>query len=211
MIRKLIRNIHIIIILYSVYLAYEYHEKHTIEMQQAEINIKQKSIKIKKLKKERKDITKYFDDIENAKARIEKVLSQVEDLQKKFPSTVSATEDLDMINELARGLKMKEVKLRPLSERNKGFYFEKPYKINFSGTYLQTLIFLEKIGQQDRLFNIVETKLEKKSNKSKGRFQVVEGTVEIVSYRYNSGHKESGGIDKIEEEFYKKKNKKGKK
>lgn len=160
--------------------------------------------RIKKAKKEKKQMEKYFRDIDQAKERIERVAEAVEKLQKKLPSNISDTQNLELIKGLAENLNIKNIFLTPGAEENKGFYMIKRYEFKAVGTFLQFLIFFEKIAENDRLLNVISLKMKKTAKKQRGRFQLINCDAVIVAYKYNQNHKEDRGISDIEEEFSKK-------
>lgn len=159
--------------------------------------------KIRKSKKQKKQLAQYFKDIEKAKERIEKVAEEVEALQKKLPNNISDTQNLELIKGVAEGLNIKNVFLTPGNEENKGFYLTKRYEFNGTGTYLQFLVFFEKIAENDRLLNITSLTMSKTKKKQRGRFQLINCAANIIAYRYNPDHKEDRGIEAIEQEYNK--------
>jgi Tfp pilus assembly protein PilO len=201
---KIISNIHWIIILYvsfNLYMKYE-ENMEAIETKRSSIpNIKRQ---IKKKRKDKKQLKQYFKDIENAKQKIERVAEQVEALQKQLPNNISDTENLELIKGLAEGLNIKNIFLTPGIEENKGFYMVKRYDFNGTGTFLQFLVFFEKVAENDRLLNVTSLKMANTGKKQRGRFQLVNCNASIIAYRYNPNHKEDRGIESIESKFVKK-------
>jgi hypothetical protein len=62
---------------------------------------------------------------------------------------------------------------------------------------LVILIFLEKISLSNRLLNIDKVLLQKGSEKQRGRYEMVSGTVSIISYRYNPKFTEIKPIEEV--------------
>lgn len=201
--KKIFSNIHIFIILYAcaeIYLAYEDHKVILEQKKNAIPNIENQ---IRVTKRKKKQLQNYYKDIEEAKERIELVAQEVEKIQRKLPETISDTENLQLIKRIAEGLKLKNVFLTPGAEINKGFYFLKQYDFKASGTFLQFVIFFERIAENERLLNVKSIDLAKASQRQRGRFQIINVSSSIEAYRYNSGHKVSRGLDDIEEDFKK--------
>ncbi|MFT6068841.1 MAG: Tfp pilus assembly protein PilO [Bacteriovoracaceae bacterium] len=201
---KIVSNLHWFIILYvsfNLYMTYE-EKMEAIELKKASIPAVRR--KIAKKRKEKKQLKQYFKDIENAKQKIERVAAEVESLQKQLPNSISDTENLELIKGLAEGLNIKNVFLTPGTEENKGFYMVKRYEFAGTGTFLQFLVFFEKVAENDRLLNITSFNMSKTDKKQRGRFQLVNCKASIIAYRYNPNHKEDRGIDLIEKEFDKK-------
>jgi Tfp pilus assembly protein PilO len=180
------------------YLLYEAYETDLLSLE-SQLPIVQN--KIRKAKKEKKQIRTYLKDIEEAKSNIELVAKEVESLQKKLPESIKDTENLGLIKQIAEGLNIKNIFLSPGIEENKGFYFTKRYEFTATGTYLQFLIFFEKIGASERLLNIKTIEIKKSETRQRGRFQLINAKVIVEAYRYNPDHKEDRGIDKIETNF----------
>ncbi len=198
---KIAANLHWFIILYisfNLYLNYE-EKMEAIEIKKSSIPAIR--MQIAKKRKEKKQLKQYFKDIENAKQKIERVAAEVESLQKQLPNRISDTENLTLIKGLAEGLNIKNVFLTPGTEENKGFYMVKRYEFAGTGTFLQFLIFFEKVAESDRLLNVTSLEMSKTDKKQRGRFQLVNCKASIIAYRYNPNHKEDRGIDLIEKEF----------
>jgi len=195
------QKIWLLIILYGgweAYQVYVFHEEKIVNIEAAKPRIQ---TQIRKARKEKKQIKTYLRDIEEAKKNIELVAQEVERLQKKLPETIQDAENLAIIKKIATDLNIKKIYLSPETEENKGFYFIKRYAFSGEGTFLQFLIFFEKIGQSERLLNVSEATLKRSDLPRRGRFQLTDAKVIIESYRYNPDHKEDRGISNIEKSF----------
>jgi len=213
---KVLQYVWIGILGYGGFLLYGAWMEHTEVITSIEQRIPAIEGKIRRAKKEKKQIKTYLRDIEEAKQNIEIVAMEVEKLQKKLPETIRDAENLGLIKKLAESLNIKNIFLSPGIEENKGFYFTKRYDLSASGTFLQFLIFFEKIGASERLLNIRALEIKKSEDKQRGRFQLVNAKISVEAYRYNPDHIEERGISKIETDFknkkpVKRKGKKGKK
>lgn len=216
----IVSKIWLFILAYGAFEAWTIYQEHEEAMVQLESSIPQIQGQINRAKKEKKQIAGYRRDIEQAKKNIELVAQEVEKLQKKLPESIKDAENLNLIRNIATDINIKNIFLSPGIEENKGFYFTKRYQVQGTGTYLQFLIFFEKIGASERLLNVREVKFKRSEEKQRGRFQLTNGTITIEAYRYNPNHKEDRGISDIEQKFVapkkkpkksKKKKKKGKK
>lgn len=193
----------ILILLYGGWEGYVVYETHMENIKQKEDVAVRIENKIRKAKKERKQIKTYLRDIEEAKKNIELVAQEVERLQRKLPEKIQDVENLSIIKNIATGLNIKNIYLSPGTEENKGFYFTKRYEFSGVGTYLQYLVFFEKIASSERLLNVREVEFKRSQEPQRGRFQLTNAKVVIESYRYNPDHKEDRGIKNIETEFSK--------
>lgn len=150
---------------------------------------------INRLKRERKEVDTYLKDIESAKQRIELVAQEVEALQRKLPINISDPENMSMFQELADGLNLRNVSISPGREENLGFYYKKVYELRAEGTFLQFLILMEKVSENERLMNIKAVKMFKDDEtRVRGRFQLIKSEVMIEAYRYNPDHKEQRDV-----------------
>ena len=206
----LVQKIHLLILAWGLWEGYLVWENFTIKKQEIENQIPILNQRIAKAQREKRQIKDYLRDIDEAKQNIELVAAEVESLQKKLPETIKDAENLGLIKKIAEGLNIKNIYLSPGIEENKGFYFTKRYELSASGTYLQMLIFFEKVGVSERLLNIKNVEISRSEEKQRGRFQIVNAKVTIEAYRYNPEHKEDRGIDKIESSFKDDKKKKKK-
>lgn len=186
----------LIIILYSAYelnTLYSEHEELVISKQGT---IPAIQARINKFKRERTEVETYMADIESAKKRIELVAQEVESLQKKLPSNISDPENLAMFQGFTDNLNIRDVSIVPGQEENLGFYFKKRYELKGKGTFLQILILMEKIAENERLLNIKSIRMYKDdSTQARGRFQLIKAEMSIEAYRYNPDHKEKREVE----------------
>lgn len=202
---KIMKMAPLFIFLWGVWSAWEIYDGYMIKKEEVGERVPILNSKIAKARREKKQIKNYLRDIEDAKKNIELVAAEVESLQRKLPETIKDAENLALIKSIAEELNIKNIYLSPGVEENKGFYFTKRYEFSASGTYLQMLIFFEKIGASERLLNIKSVEIRRSEEKQRGRFQLINANVTIEAYRYNKDHKEDRGIDKIESSFKDKK------
>ncbi len=197
----IVSNLWLLIILYTGYAVYEKYMIHEEQLVALNDQIPTITNNIAKAKKEKKQLETYFLDIEEAKQKIGIVQNEVEKLQRQFPTEISDTDNLSMISAIADSLNIKNIALAPGPEEDKGFYITKSYQVKVQATYLQILIFLEKVAEAQRLLNVSEVKMAQNDQKQKGRFQVVGGEMTLEVYKYNQRHKEQSGLDEIEQQF----------
>lgn len=201
MLQTILSKVWLLILAYGGWEIWLAYEEHTGKMNDIANTIPQIQSQINRAKKEKRQIRSYLRDIEEAKKNIELVAQEVEKLQRKLPEAIKDTENLSLLKNIAEGLNIKKVYLSPGTEENQGFYYTKKYEFSGTGTFLQFLIFLEKVGNSERLLNIKEVNLKRSEEKQRGRFQLTNARFVVEAYRYNPDHKEDRGIDKLEEEF----------
>lgn len=198
---KILKNIHWFIIigaLVNIGLFYvEVDEKINNIIGQQEIA----RVKLQKARKTKKDISLFYKDIDEAKARIERVAQEIEKTQQLLPSEVSDTENLGLLRRMAEDVNIKEVAISPEKDEDRGFYIARKYKFKAKATYLQFLIMLEKISENKRILNVSELAFHKLDQPQRSKFQLIDGEFFLEAYRYNANYKEERGIEQIESEF----------
>lgn len=200
---KILAKLHIFFFLYILWGGYTAYEEQNAELLALQDRIPALQNNIKREEQKKSRTKEFLKDVDEAKGRIEAVASEVEKLQRQLPAEVSDPENLGLIKNIAEQMNIKNVILAPGEEENKGFYLIKNYNFKGTGTFLQFLIFFEKIAENERLLNINEFELIKVQEERRGRFQLINATVKIGAYKYNSSYKEETGIDKIEDAFTK--------
>lgn len=157
---------------------------------------------IQTLNRKKKDIKNYFTDIASAKDRIEKVAQEIERLQMQLPADTADSANLLLIKKIAEDLNIKRsVSVNPLGDESKDFYVIKRYEFKASCTFLQLLVFMEKIAEVERILNISDIKLKMSDKSQRGKFQTLDVQMTVEAYHYLQGHKEDRGIEQIEKGF----------
>lgn len=200
---KIIAKAHIFFLLYVLWQGFLVYEEQSAEVALLEERLPIISNNIKREEKKKARTKDFLKDVNEAKDRIETVAAEVEKLQRQLPAEVSDPENLGLIKGIAEQMNIKNVILAPGEEEDKGFYLIKNYNFKGTGTFLQFLIFFEKIAENERLLNINEFELVKVEQERRGRFQLINGTVKIGAYKFNANYKEERGIEKIEDAFTK--------
>lgn len=205
---SILSKLHIFVFIYLSFGVYTKWVESDENKERVNGEIPSLQVRIRKAEKERKQLKNYLKDVESAKGRIELVASEIEKLQKKLPDVVDDTKNLSRLKKIAEQINIKNIYLTPMNEINNGFYIAKRYNVKASGTYLQFLLFVEKVGAEASILNIKRLYLENVQKKQRGRFQIINGDIIVETYRYNKSYKENRGIDKIESEFKSKSKKK---
>ncbi len=149
----------------------------------------------------------FFKDIDEAKDRIERVAIQIEKSQQQLPSDLNDGEIIGFISRKADELNIREVNLSPdEKDEDRGFYSVRKYNLKAKGTYVQFLILFENISEYKRILNVGRVKFGRSPGLQRSRFQLIDGEIQILAYRYNVGYKEDRGIDAINEKLKNKNN-----
>lgn len=196
----LVKNIQWLIILNAAWSYYGRLEEHNANLESIRSQVPPLEEQIVKLNKKLEEAKIFLANLEVSKKRVQEVAGQIEQVQKQLPNQLNDTEILDFFTTEATTLNLKPL-LSPGVEESRDFYFAKKYSMKVTGTYLQFMIYFERIGNSERLINIQSMNLAQQSEKQKGRFQMLTMDATLESFRYNPGYKEDTGIEKIESEF----------
>lgn len=198
---KILGNIHYFVILYAAIATYNMYEEHELELEDLKSQIPALETNIDRRSRELEQLQRYFIDIEESRQNIELVAREVERVQQQLPSEISTTENITLIRTIAESLNIQKVTIEPLAEEDKGFYIVHRYRLRGEGTFLQYLIFFEKLEESQRLLNVGNLTIIRSETERRGRFQMVDGEVLIEAYRYNERHREDRGIEDVEQQF----------
>lgn len=209
---SLIKNIHLFIIglglfnLYNLWL----EKSEQIDNSKNQVETLRNNIDLKT--KNKKELQEFFRDIEEAKDRIERVAQAIEKAQQQLPSEINDGEIMGFITKKADELNIREINIAPdIREDDKGFYFIRKYIFKAKGTYVQFLILFENIAEYKRILNIGSVSFNRLNTLQRSRFQVIDGQIEILAYRYNTSYKEDRGIETIDKNLKEKPAKRAKK
>jgi Tfp pilus assembly protein PilO len=149
---------------------------------------------IKRNKQKLKKIQKFKKDIIVKEQELAQIVKQIEEVQRQLPDVINDTGILSIFDKEAQKVNNQQLEMEPLSEKKKDFYFAKRYKFKGKATFLQFLIYFERLGKNDRLINVTNLNLESTKIKQKGRFQLIQIETEMEIYRYNTAYKEKRKI-----------------
>jgi Tfp pilus assembly protein PilO len=194
---KFLAQLHVVIIVYAAYGFYVEYSSHEEQLAMITDQAPALEQQIQASQKKLDEIKKFREDIEQSKEKVNQVFANIERVQKQLPSEISDIEVLDYFTKEARGLNIPEIEPNPLQEQPLGFYVSKPYKISGRGTFLQFLIYLERINSSERLYNIKNLLLQADKEPQKSRFQVINMNAMIDTFKFNASHKETSGVDEI--------------
>ena len=191
---KIIGSVHWIVValgLMNIWFLYEDHSLQIEEVFSRETQIESEIGEKKRNLEEIKDFIKRADEF---KARIEQVAKNIESVQKQLPADTNDTQILTYFQSEINSLNIKDANFVPGGEEKSTYFISKDYTLKGKGTFLQFLIFLERLGKADRIYNIKELKLFSSSDGQKGRFQIISGEGIIQAYRFNPDFKVDRGF-----------------
>ena len=185
--KLLIKYFHFAILVYGAYTIWNDYEDHNKAMQDKDGQISVVKTRLTKLKKRVKLLDGFLDDLNESKRQLNDTLAEFEQMQQQLPEEIRDTDVLDLFSREADFMNIKDVFLQPKAEKIRDFYVAKEYEIKATGTYLQFLVYFERLEKKPRLIDVVQlTLMSSKSSKNKGRFQLVDVNAKMEVFKYTS-------------------------
>lgn len=174
----------------KIFQAYDEHNL-LIDQQKSQVEIEARKLKTEKKKLE--EITKYQQAIEESKRRVTEVKSQLEDLQKQLPAENQKSEVLRLFNSLAEEVSIRNRNFSPQTDKQEEGYVAEPYSFQGQATYIQFLVFFERIFLSGRLFDFDEVHLKRASSSEDNRYNYLDVRAKVYTYRYLPPQTITGG------------------
>lgn len=194
LVNKLISNAHLFILLYGLYGAWVMYDEHIIQLEEVQSRGNGVDADIENAKKKVNEIQEFMKKTDEYKVRVEEVAKNIETVQKQLPADTNDTQILTFFQSEISALNIKDASFNPGKEDKSTYYIAKEYNLRAKGTFLQFLIFFERIGTADRIYNIKDLKLTNLDQAQKGRFQIIEGSGVIQAFRFNPDFKVDRGF-----------------
>lgn len=194
LLNKGLANLHFFIIAYTLYGGWVMYDEHVLQLQEIATRQADLQKEIDVNKKKVKEIQEFIKKADEYKVRVEEVAKNIETVQKQLPAETNDGAILGFFSEEINLLNIKDPALTPGTEETSTYYISKNYSIKAKGTFLQFLIFFERLGNADRIYNIKSLKLVVNNENKKGRFQMVNGEGIIQAFRYNPAFKVDRGF-----------------
>lgn len=188
---KILSNIHIFILLWGIYDVYEKWDLHSIALVDLETQIEPIELKIKTATKKLREIQDFTKKAEEYKARVEEVAKSIESVQRQLPAETNDSQILTYFQKEMSLLNIKDPQMSPAAEEKGQYFISKNYTIKARGTFLQFLIFFERLGNAARIYNIRNLNFTDNGVPQKGRFQVIGVEASVQAYRFNPDFKVS--------------------
>ena len=192
---KFLGNLHWLILLYGLYGAYLKYDEHSIAMEGIESQFVGIDTETVQTKKKLQEIQENMGKIAEFKTRVEDVAKNIESVQRQLPADINDTQISIFLNQEMSTLNIKDTSIVPQQEQTGTYFVSKDYSFKGKGTFLQFLIFFERLGNAARIYNIKSLKLTNSSDSQKGRFQLVNGETVIQAFRLNPDFKVDLGYD----------------
>ncbi len=185
LVNKLIESAHWLILLYGLYGAWVLYDDHQLQLQEVVGRGSGLEEEIAAAEKKVKEIAEFSKKTNEYKVRVEEVAKSIETVQKQLPAETNDSQILTFFQSEINALNIKDANFTPGKEDKSVYYISKEYSLKARGTFLQFLIFFERIGNSDRIYNIKELRLTSPNDNVKGRFQMISGEGIIQAFRFN--------------------------
>jgi Tfp pilus assembly protein PilO len=191
---KFMASLHWFILLYGMYGTWVQFDEHDVQLQDIISRGGGLDTEIANMEKKVKEIQEYMKKTDEYKTRVEQVAKSIETVQKQLPAETNDTQILSFFQAEINSLNIKDANFTPGKEDKSTYFISKEYSLKAKGTFLQFLIFLERIGGADRIYNIKELKLSSPGEVQRGRFQIISGEGIIQAFRFNPDFKVERGF-----------------
>lgn len=195
LVNKIITNAHFLLLAYGLYSAWIVYDEHSIRMGELEAQFPTFQAEIANNQKKVKEIQEFVKKTEESKVRVEEVAKNIESAQKQLPAEINDNQIITFFNAEIAQLNIKDSNIVPGNEVPSTYFISKEYVLKASGTFLQFLVFFERIGSTTRIFNVKNLKLVNNDNNQRGRFHLISGESTIEAFRYNPDFKVDRGFD----------------
>lgn len=192
---RILANLHILIFLYVGYDVYTKYEEHTVATEAVTSQFPAIDNERNDLNRRIQQIEEFRKKAEEYKARVEEVARNIEAVQRQLPADTNDNQIVSLFRDEMSNLNIKTPTINPGIEEVSTYFISKDYSINAKGTFLQFLIFIERLGNADRIFNIRSMRLVNSDPRQKSRFQVISGEFVIQAFRYNPDFKVDRGFE----------------
>jgi Tfp pilus assembly protein PilO len=191
MVDKILKNLHVIIIAYAFFISYTAYTEFEEQLENKGNKIGPLKSKIKKAERKLSEIENFKSTIDDYQSQIQAIKGQIEELKRKLPTDAERTVVLEELKAEASQLNLKEISFKPKYKESRGVYLANGIEINGIGTYLQFLIFFERMARSNRIINVKEVLIkEPKDIKNRGRFHLVDSKITIETFQYNENFRE---------------------
>lgn len=189
------KNLHVFIILYALYGLWVFWDEHSMAMEQMNMQSQSLDNEIAASQKRLSEVQEFIKKRDEYKLRVEEVAKNIEAVQKQLPPQIVDNQIINFFKSELTSLNVKDADVVPGVENTTTYFISKDYKLTSKATFLQMLIFFERIGTAARIYNISELSMDVAQGGRKGRFQVIDASANIQAYRFNPDFKVEVRLD----------------
>jgi type IV pilus assembly protein PilO len=161
------------IVILAVAFWYFVYDPYSTEIAQTEGKIANLQTEINKAKARASNLKRF--EVEYAE-----VDAQFQEALKLLPNTKEIPSLLKSITQLGTDSQLEFLLFSPQRERAQDFFMEIPVSIEVSGTYHNVAIFFDKVGQMERIVNILNVSM----TPQKERSTILTARFDAVTYRF---------------------------
>lgn len=194
LVNKLISNAHVFLLLYGLYGAWVMFDEHSLQLEDIVSRSAGLDQEVATAQKKVKEIQDFVKQADEYKVRVEEVARNIEAVQKQLPADTNDGQILTFFKSEIDSLNIKNASFTPGKEEKSTYFISKEYQLKAEGTFLQFLVFFERIGNADRIYNVRSLKLVNNSEIQRGRFQMISGESVIQAFRQNPDFKVDRGF-----------------
>lgn len=195
LVNKLIENVHVLLLVYGLYGTWVAYDEHVLQMDEMIAREAGSQAEVVQLEKKVSEIQDFAKKTEEYKARVEEVAKNIETVQRQLPAETNDSTILSYFQQEIAALNLKDADFKPGQEATSTYFISKDYTLKAKGTFLQFLIFFERIAGADRIYNIKNLRLVNDSANQRGRFQIISGEGTIQAFRFNPSFKVDRGVE----------------
>ncbi len=185
---KLVANIHLLFLAYAIMLGVEKFDVMEQEYNSSKNDLTSSQSNLKKMEKNLEDLKRFESNLEESKVRVKEVVERMEKVQRQLPSDINVTEVNGTLTDFSNELRMLDPSPTPKEEQPFNFYVSKDFNFDAKGTFLQFLIFfekLEKLSNNGRILNVKYLRFfESNEGDRRSRFKILGLTTTVEAYKY---------------------------
>ena len=132
----------------------------------------------------------FFKSLEQKKAEVRLLQSQLQNMRGSLSDEIDVGEFLRTVVTEAKKVGLKVLSFKPNGSEIKGeFFSETQFTLRFQGLFIQTLVFLNRISELNRIIRIEGYKMAPQNSLNpnaiaSGKFTELDGQVTLSTYRY---------------------------
>ncbi len=188
MIDSLVKNIHYFLLLYAVFIGFTAFEDLTLKLENTQSEYESTEVQLTKVRRTLRQVKQFEKNLQDSKNRVSEIIKKIETIQKQLPPTINDAQVSGTLTQFADELRMKDPSPTPKQEVDYQFYASKNYIFDVKGTFLQFLIFyekLEKLASEGRILNVQYLRMKVADDADdRSRFQILNLSTTVEAYRY---------------------------
>ncbi len=170
--------------LFDFYEAYSLNQKKQTELRATLDQVKSENKKIKEDIKQIQSIEE--GSVDTLQKKVNDAKDNLDEVTKMIPPIDDKAVILNELSSVAKNLNIKNISFKPKygNPSEEGLYLINGIEFKGKGTFLQFMLFFERIKKLKRIFNISTLKIENKSFKKTGKHVLVDFKAVIETFHY---------------------------